>query len=50
MTSTTKGFLPPRMTTVQRTAIVAPAAGLIVYDVTLNKHYGYDGTNWNAFY
>jgi hypothetical protein len=50
MTSTTKGFLPPRMTTVQRTAIVAPAAGLIVYDTTVNKHYGYDGTNWNVFY
>jgi hypothetical protein len=50
MTSTTKGFLPPRMTSVQRNAIATPAAGLIVYDVTLNKHYGYDGTTWNAFY
>lgn len=48
--STTKGFLPPRMTTVQRTAIATPVAGLIVYDTTANKHYGYDGTNWNAFY
>jgi hypothetical protein len=50
MTSITKGFLPPRMTSVQRNAIATPAAGLIVYDVTLNKHYGYDGTTWNAFY
>jgi hypothetical protein len=34
--STTKGFLPPRMTNAQRTAIVSPAVGLIVYctDVT----------------
>jgi hypothetical protein len=48
--STTQGFLPPRMTSVQRNAIATPAAGLIVYDVTLNKHYGYDGTTWNAFY
>jgi hypothetical protein len=35
--STTKGFLPPRMTTTEKNAIVSPAAGLIVYDTTLNK-------------
>jgi len=35
--STTKGFLPPRMTTTQKNAIGTPAAGLIVYDTTLNK-------------
>lgn len=35
--STTQGFLPPRMTTVQKNAIVTPAAGLMVYDTTLNK-------------
>jgi hypothetical protein len=28
---TTKGFLPPRMTLAQRTAIASPATGLIVY-------------------
>lgn len=48
--STTRGFLPPRMTTTQRNAIATPAAGLIVYDTTENKHYGYNGTSWNAFY
>jgi hypothetical protein len=37
VTSTTKGFLPPRMTTTQKNAITSPAAGLIVYDSTLNK-------------
>ena len=37
--STTKGFLPPRMTTVQRNAIAAPAAGLMVYDTDANKLY-----------
>jgi hypothetical protein len=35
--STTKGFLPPRMTTTQKNAISSPAAGLVVYDTTLNK-------------
>jgi hypothetical protein len=50
VTSTTKGFLPPRMTTTQRNAIASPAAGLVVYDNTDNKHYGYNGTTWNAFY
>lgn len=29
--STTKGFLPPRMTNAQRTAIASPAIGLMVY-------------------
>ena len=48
--STTRGFLPPRMTTTQRTAIASPAAGLIVYDTTTNKSYTYDGTTWQAHY
>ena len=48
--STTKGFLPPRMTTAQRTGISLPAAGLVVYDITDNRHYGYNGSTWNAFY
>jgi hypothetical protein len=37
LVSTTKGFLPPRMTTTQKNAISSPAAGLVVYDSTLNK-------------
>jgi hypothetical protein len=36
-TSTTRGFLPPRMTTTQKNAISSPAAGLVVYDTTLGK-------------
>lgn len=35
--SVNKGFLPPRMTTTQKNAIATPAAGLVVYDTTLNK-------------
>jgi len=37
VTSTTKGFLPPRMTGTQRDAIVAPPAGLMLYNTTTNK-------------
>ena len=47
-TSTTKGFLPPRMTNAQMVAIATPAAGLMVYDTTNNKLNVYDGTNWVA--
>jgi hypothetical protein len=35
--STTKGVRMPNMTTVQKNAIAAPAAGLMVYDTTLAK-------------
>lgn len=48
--STTKGFLPPRMTNAQMLAIATPAAGLVVYDTTNNKHCGYNGTAWQNFY
>jgi hypothetical protein len=44
--STTKGFLPPRMTTTQKNAIASPAAGLMVYDTTLNLISVYNGTTW----
>ena len=49
MKSTTKGFLPPRMTTTQKNAISTPAAGLIVFDTTLAKHAAYSGTAWETF-
>jgi hypothetical protein len=44
--STTQGFLPPRMTSTQRTAISSPAAGLVVYDTTSNQWYGWNGSSW----
>lgn len=44
--STTRGFLPPRMTTTQKTTIASPAAGLVVYDNTDNYLSLYNGTNW----
>lgn len=37
VSSNTKGFLPPRMTTTQKNAIGSPTPGLIVYDTTLQK-------------
>jgi len=44
--STTKGFLYPRMTDAQRSAITSPAEGLMIFN-TDNKGVAYrDGTNW----
>jgi hypothetical protein len=37
ISTTTQGFLPPRMTTTEKNAIGTPVAGLVVYDTTLNK-------------
>lgn len=46
--STTKGFLPPRMTTTEKNAIVAPATGLMVFDTTLAKLCVYTGSAWET--
>ncbi|MEQ1734037.1 MAG: phage tail protein [Bacteroidia bacterium] len=46
--STTSGFAMPRMTSVQRKAIVAPIAGLQVYDTDLKGYYYYDGAIWDC--
>jgi hypothetical protein len=48
ITSTTQGFLPPRMTTTERNAITSPPAGLMVYNTTTNKLNFYNGTAWEA--
>jgi hypothetical protein len=48
MASTTKGFLPPRMTTAQRDAISSPATGLMIYNTTTSRVNVYDGTSWRA--
>lgn len=45
--STTKGFLPPRLTQQQRTAIPGAATGLLVYQTDGSAgYYFFDGTSW----
>ena len=48
VSSTTKGFLPPRMTYVQREAITSPAIGLMIYctDCGNGEPQFYNGTAW----
>ena len=44
--STSKGFLPPRMTTTQRDAIIQPVAGLTIYNTSKNCNETYNGSSW----
>ena len=44
--STTKGFLYPRMTEVQRDAIATPLGGLMIFNTTTNKLNLYNGVQW----
>jgi hypothetical protein len=46
--SISKGVRMPNMTTGQKNAIVAPAAGLIVFDTTLAKLCVYSGAAWQT--
>jgi len=53
MSSTTQGFLPPRMTDIQLAAIASPATGLTVYctnctanDATAGVMVTYNGSTW----
>ena len=44
--STTQGFLPPRLTTTQRDAIATPAEGLTLWNTTNKQLEVYDGSYW----
>ncbi len=44
--ATDKGFLMPRMTTTQRTAIASPVMGLQAYDTDTKSVWTFDGTAW----
>lgn len=46
VSSTTLGFLPPRMTSVQRDAISSPAEGLIIFNTTTTKLQVRAGAAW----
>ena len=48
LTSANKGFLVPRMTTVQRTAISSPAKGLMVFDNDSSYFFYFDGSSWKG--
>jgi len=45
-----KGFLPPRLTNIQRDAIPSPTAGLMIFNSDDNNFQVYDGTNWEGLY
>ncbi len=42
-------LLPPRLTTTERAGL-STEPGAIIYNVTTNKHQGFDGTDWFDFY
>lgn len=44
--STTKGFLPPRLTSAQREGILSPASGLVVFDTDFNTLFVNTGEGW----
>lgn len=46
LSSTSKAFLPPRLTSTQIIAITNPLEGMMVYNVTANCPFFYDGNDW----
>jgi hypothetical protein len=50
VTSTTNGILVPRLTSIQRMAIVSPAQSLMVYDTDVDLYYYFSVSNnsWTA--
>jgi len=46
--STVKAFIPPRMTTLQKSGIIPAVAGMIVFDTDLAKLAVYTGAAWET--
>ena len=49
VSSSTKGFLPPRLSQPERDGISAPALGLTIFNKTTNALNVWDGTRWVAY-
>jgi hypothetical protein len=48
LNGTSRGFLPNRLTTIQRDAIASPALGLLIYNVTDAEMQVYGGATWDS--
>jgi hypothetical protein len=48
LVSTSKAFIPPKMTTAQRDAIGSPVSGMVVYNTSTNVLNFYNGSAWGA--
>lgn len=48
LSSTTRGFLPPRMTSNQRNAISLPSEGLVIYNTDEKTLNIYNGSTWGV--
>jgi len=50
LTSTTKPFLPPRMTTTQRDAVSSPTVGMMIFNTTVNRMQCYISSSWTSLH
>lgn len=48
LNSTSKGFIPSRMTASQRTSIGSPSTGLFIWDSDSSRYFGYNGSGWKG--
>lgn len=48
ISSSTQGLLVPRLTTIQRNAIMFPANGLMIYNTTIECFEFYNGATWQS--
>jgi hypothetical protein len=49
LTSSDKGFLVPRLTTIEMNSVPSPASGLLIYNTTVSGFYYYNGVAWLPF-